>query len=244
MAGAQFQQDRGSIRLGFLVGAVLALAGVTAAVAVLTQIHPPAGHSHTFSNFNCDFTIEFNGTDLDDKDTPDPSDDEYIWKYKVTELNGDPGCGLSHWVLELCKLPSPSAFDAYVTSGPSPSFTVDPDPGNTGLSGAKWNDIPDAFVSGNFFLILDENLALDPDVPVAFKTGAGVVTGTIEGPLCNGPVGGIVELSVGGADSPARAADASGATAPTLLAMAGAALALALVAGGWYARRRFRQRRI
>lgn len=62
--------------------------------------------------------------------------------------------------------------------------------------------------------------------------------------LTSPPVGGIVELRTG-ADAPA---DASGSSADRdYAASIGAAIAvaaIALVAGGWYARRRFRQRRI
>ena len=54
------------------------------------------------------------------------------------------------------------------------------------------------------------------------------------------PVGGTTELLVGGADSPASAADPSGAQSFPYVALAGAAAAaVALAASGWYARRRF-----
>ena len=54
------------------------------------------------------------------------------------------------------------------------------------------------------------------------------------------PVGGVVELLVGGSDSPASTADGSGSSAALYATIAGAiaAGALAVAAGGWYARRR------
>lgn len=61
------------------------------------------------------------------------------------------------------------------------------------------------------------------------------------------PIGGTTELLVGGSDSPGSASDGSGPSAPLYAAIAGAAAAAALAAvaaGGWYATRRFRQRRI
>ena len=66
----------------------------------------------------------------------------------------------------------------------------------------------------------------------------GSVTVETEGQV--GPVGGMTELLVDGADSPARAAEGSGSSGPPYAAIAGAAAAtaLALTAGGWYARRR------
>ncbi len=54
-----------------------------------------------------------------------------------------------------------------------------------------------------------------------------------------GPVGGILELLVDGSDSPASAAEGSGSSALPYAAIAGAAAAVALVAGTWYARRRW-----
>lgn len=54
------------------------------------------------------------------------------------------------------------------------------------------------------------------------------------------PVGGVVELLVDGSESPARAAEAAGSSGPPYALLAGAtAAALALAAGGWYARRRW-----
>ena len=54
-----------------------------------------------------------------------------------------------------------------------------------------------------------------------------------------GPVGGITELLIGGSDSPASVADGSGSTVGLYAAIAGAAaLVVALLASGWYARRR------
>ncbi|MGB6895779.1 MAG: prenyltransferase/squalene oxidase repeat-containing protein, partial [Dehalococcoidia bacterium] len=54
-------------------------------------------------------------------------------------------------------------------------------------------------------------------------------------------VGGIVEIPVSASDAPASAANASGSSSPPYAAIAGAAAtaALALTAGGWYARRRW-----
>ena len=55
-------------------------------------------------------------------------------------------------------------------------------------------------------------------------------------------VGGTVELLVDSSDSPARASEGGGAASfpfPAIAGTAAAAGALALVAGGWYARRRF-----
>ncbi len=53
-------------------------------------------------------------------------------------------------------------------------------------------------------------------------------------------IGGILELAVDGSDAPHSAAAGSGSSAPPYAAFAGAATAaaLALVTGGWYARRR------
>ena len=53
-------------------------------------------------------------------------------------------------------------------------------------------------------------------------------------------IGGIVEMPVSSWDSPASTVDAPGSSAPPYAAIAGAAAAaaLALTAGGWYARRR------
>jgi hypothetical protein len=55
-----------------------------------------------------------------------------------------------------------------------------------------------------------------------------------------GPVGGIVQMQVGGSDSPASLAGDSGSSSPLYAALAGAAAAgaLAATAGAWYARRR------
>lgn len=241
MAGQPFKRSSGSIRLGFLVGVLLALVGVTVAIAAITEIHPPANHDHTYSDFGCGFSIKFNGTDREDQGTPDPSDDEYTWEYFVEDLNG-PGCGLSHWVLELCQ---PEAFGAFVgATPPSPDtgLTVN-DPGTTGLTGVKWNDIVDPFLSGTFTVTLSQNFALDPDVAVGFKTGAGVIAGpevTVEGPLCNGPVGGIVQLQAG-AGSPAEASGSVGGRDYTMAVAVAAGIAGAVAfAGGWYARRHFR----
>jgi hypothetical protein len=60
------------------------------------------------------------------------------------------------------------------------------------------------------------------------------------GDACEGPVGGVVELVVGGSDTSA-AAPAAGSGPPVpygAIAGGAAAAALAIVAGGWYARRR------
>jgi hypothetical protein len=55
-----------------------------------------------------------------------------------------------------------------------------------------------------------------------------------------GPVGGTTELLVGGPDSPGTPAEGSGSSSPPYAAIAGAvAAAVALAAGGWYARRRW-----
>ena len=51
-------------------------------------------------------------------------------------------------------------------------------------------------------------------------------------------VGGIVELAIGSSDSPADVSDRSGSDRAGPIAAAVAAGAVALVAGGWYARRR------
>jgi len=61
-------------------------------------------------------------------------------------------------------------------------------------------------------------------------------------PECNLPVGGMVELLVDSSGSPARVSEGGGAASfpfPAIAGTAAAAGALALVAGGWYARRRF-----
>ena len=61
-----------------------------------------------------------------------------------------------------------------------------------------------------------------------------------------GPVGGIAEVLVDSSHSTASPADGSGSSSLLYAALAGAvaAGAFALAIGGWYARRRFRQRRI
>jgi hypothetical protein len=58
---------------------------------------------------------------------------------------------------------------------------------------------------------------------------------------CNG-VGGIAEVLAGGSHSPASASAGSGLSALTYAGLAGAvaAVMIAVAAGGWYARRRFR----
>ena len=60
--------------------------------------------------------------------------------------------------------------------------------------------------------------------------------------LVEGPVGGTTEILVDSSGSPARASEGGGAASfpfPAIAGTAAAAGALALVAGGWYARRRF-----
>ncbi|MCH7483653.1 MAG: hypothetical protein IIA90_00725, partial [Chloroflexi bacterium] len=116
---------------------------------------------------SCPYEIKFNGVTLN------------TWSYTITDLNGQ-GCGLSHWVLSLCQV----AFDAYVDSEPDPSGLVILDPGNTGLTGVKWNGIVDPFVTGTFTVTLSQSFPIDPDVDIGLKTGAGTVFGTMPGPSC------------------------------------------------------------
>ncbi len=57
-------------------------------------------------------------------------------------------------------------------------------------------------------------------------------------------IGGTFELLADGSDAPRSAADGSASSFPYALLAGGLAAAVALEAGGWYARRRFRQRRV
>jgi cysteine-rich repeat protein len=183
-----------------LVAAVsaLALVGVAAVMAATIPIHPGgAARDFTDAGTGCGFKIQFNGTDLDDKDTPSTADDEYTWGYTVTDLKPE-GCpDLSHWVLALCQ----GAFDDFVATGekcePQDCFNVTDDPGTTGLTGVKWNNITNGFVDppsgATFTFTLSQDFPLDDNADVGFKAGETVVSGTIEGPSCAVCGDGVVE---------------------------------------------------
>ena len=83
---------------------------------------------------------------------------------------------------------------------------------------------------------------------VELKDASGMtrVLVTVETHTPKTPIGGTTELLVHSSDAPASAADSAGSSAPLYAALAGfvAAATLALAGGGWYARRRFLQRRI
>jgi hypothetical protein len=79
-----------------------------------------------------------------------------------------------------------------------------------------------------------------PGQAVVDSDGSETLTINCNEPTAGG-VGGIVQMQVNGSDSPASLAEGSGSSSPPYGALAGAAAAgaLAVVAGAWYARRRW-----
>jgi hypothetical protein len=167
--------DRGRVSiLGLLPAlAALALAGFLALPTETAQGADP--RILTLPDGSCPHQLTFQGKTLN-------ADGSTTWSYLLENLDGM-GCGTSHWALTLCQT-APSVYGAFVKANPDGVITGKSGDPTTGIVGVKWNNIASEFTSGTFTLVLNQNFAVDNNVPLAIKLGAGVIYGDIEGPTC------------------------------------------------------------
>lgn len=154
-----------------LAAAVLAAAALLALGAAEVHSGPSI---FTLPNGDCPHRVTFQGKTLN-------GDGSTTWSYFVENLDG-PGCGTSHWSLELCQ---PFAYDAFLDATPGGARTSKAGDPSTGIVGVKWNGIESGFTSGKFSVTLNGNFPEGSSIPLAIKLGAGVIAGTIQGPSCS-----------------------------------------------------------
>lgn len=163
---------------------------------------------------------------------------------------GDPDSGPN----DLLNFPEMITNDGTLVTGKAcPVCTVEvfdasshPDPSGFG-EGPTFVGAVQADSSGDWSISASVVLATATATDPSGNTSEFACNVPVNGVCQPGPVGGTVELLAGGSDASAQPPGGSGAPFPYAAIAGGAAtaaVALAVAAGGWYARRRFRQRRI